>query len=461
MEMFVHFSKIPRLKEVSHVCTSRFLKVVCFGILTALCIGVLLTEAQAKTHSAKQSAHHLMNEMSESDAEEDSTFDSTFDSEFDSTFDSDSDSGAKSKDSKGTKGTKGTKGAKKDSRKSDASKDSSDSKSAKKSGKKPSSKESLSRTSSGKKGKAKTPPEPEDLRTPEEKERDRMAHFEETGIWLWPELTPEQVAETVEKQKSYMEDVKKKFPQMIYYESEHFFYFTDAPKPIALECLKYLELMYARLCEVFEFPKGAQVWNGKCIVCAFVYQQGFVKFEQEFFGDTSQQFSGASGLAHMSSDGNVLISLFYGDISTMEARWKFIGILVHESTHGFLHKYRARQRIPLWLNEGIADFMPGVIVPADRQHGYKQRSALQHMQQFGSVGGLMQTEGSIEAWQYGVASGLVEFLLKNKPHGFKKFLDEIKDGKDWETALKENYNCTPEEFLILFGRANRIPRLTF
>ncbi|MDO4426313.1 MAG: hypothetical protein Q4D17_11195, partial [Planctomycetia bacterium] len=97
------------------------------------------------------------------------------------------------------------------------------------------------------------------------------------------------------------------------------------------------------------------------------------------FSESAQEFSGASGLAHMSSDGNVLISLFYGDISKMEARWKFIGLLVHETTHGFMHRYRARQRIPIWLEEGIADSMPVVIVPADRQTFLKQRSGLERM----------------------------------------------------------------------------------
>ncbi len=321
-------------------------------------------------------------------------------------------------------------------------------------------KKDTSRNQTVKKGKKKNE-EPEDLRTPEEKERDRMEYFKRTGIWRWPELTPEQHEKAVAKQKEYLEEIKAAFPQTVYYESEHFFYLTDAPKPIALECLKYLEAMFARLCQIFEFPPGSAVWNGKCIVCAFVFQQQFLQFEQKFFSESAQEFSGASGLAHMSSDGNVLISLFYGDISKMEARWKFIGILVHETTHGFMHRYRARQRIPIWLEEGIADSMPVVIVPADRQTFLKQRSGLERMRMTGSVGGLMTAQGHIEVWQYGIASGLVMFLIKQDSHKFKKFLDDIKDGKDWEAALREHYGCSAEELLFHFGRVNRVPRLTF
>jgi len=386
-------------------------------ILLAICFSFsVLSSAwqpvQAQSRSGKNSARKLMNEMSESEDE--------------------------------------VPQVKPASKKSRAKTDAKNSKTLKTSAKKV----------KGKRGK-KEAEAVEDARTPEEKERDRMAYFKETGVWRWPELTDEQYEAEIKRQKEYLEEVKTKFPQTVYYESEHFFYLTDAPRPIAEECLKYLEAMYARLCGMFAFPKDARVWSGKCIVCAFVFQQQFMRFEQEFFQDTAQQFTGASGLAHTSSDGQVLISLFYGDISSMEKRWQFIGVLVHETTHGFVHRYRARQNIPLWLNEGMAEFMSSVIVPADRQAVLKQRHGLEMMRQNGSTGGLLQAEQQLEVWQYGIASGLVGFIFKSKPQGFKQFLDEIKDGKDWEEALKENYNCTAEEMLVQFGRANRIPRLGF
>lgn len=398
-----------------------------------LCLTSSVTSIQAQSRSGKNAARKLMDEMSESD-------DDDFEME----------SVSKSKKDGKNKNSSGKSAKSKKSKKSQTSEKSKKSSSVKE------------KNTVGKKGKGKdVEPVEEDTRTPEEKERDRMAYYQETGIWLWPELTDEQFEAEIQRQKNYLEEIKAKFPKTVYYESEHFFYLTDAPKPIAEECLKYLEAMFARLCQMFDFPKDAKVWSGKCIVCAFIFQQQFLEFEQQFFHSTANQFTGASGLAHTSSDGSVLISLFYGDISKIEKRWQFIGVLVHETTHGFVHRYRARQGIPLWLNEGMADFMAGVIVPADIQCRLKQQSGLKMMRQTGSVGGLLQADSQLDAWQYGVASGLVGFIFKSKPHGFKTFLDEIKDGKDWIDALKDNYNCTPEELLIQFGRANRIPMLRF
>ena len=301
---------------------------------------------------------------------------------------------------------------------------------------------------------------PEDTRTFEEKEADRMAHYRETGVWLWPELSPEQLEARAAAQKELLEKIKAAFPntQLVYYESEHFYYLTDAPQPIAKTCLTSLEKMYASLCGMFGFPKDHQVWFGKCIVAAFVHQQNFLMFEQQFYG-TAAQFASASGLAHQSSDGDVLVSTFYGDISTPEKQWKFIGTLVHETTHGFVHRYRARGELPLWLNEGIAEFMAYSICPADRQVPLKRKRGLEMMQRTGSVGGLLFMDQRIEVWQYGVASGMVEFLLRKDAKAFKPMIDEIKDGKPWQDALKDAYQWTPEEFLFAFGRMNRIPML--
>ncbi len=430
----------------------------------ALCVGSASLQAQTRTE--KNSARKLMLELSE----DEDTLDAEADADFD--WNADDKDGERSVSSKRT--AKNSREGNVSAVKSSASKTSGKSKSGSSSkSKKSSESKDLTRGSSSKKSETggrqivgrekgkKNNKEPEDLRTPEEKERDRLKYFERTGIWRWPELTREQYEVAIEKQKEYLEEVKAAFPQTVYYESEHFFYLTDAPKAIATECLKYLEAMFARLCKIFEFPPGSVVWNGKCIVCAFVFQRQFSQFEQKFFSQSAQEFAGASGLAHLSSDGNVLISLFYGDVSEIEARWKFIGILVHETTHGFMHRYRARQRLPVWLEEGIADSMPVVIVPADRQTFLKQRSGLEQMRRTGSVGGLMTAQERIEVWQYGIASGLVMFLIKQNSHNFKQFLDDVKDGKDWETALRDHYRCSAEELLFHFGRANRVPGLTF
>lgn len=300
--------------------------------------------------------------------------------------------------------------------------------------------------------------EPEDTRTPEERELDRIRHFRETGIWLWPEITEEELVKIDAEQREYLESVKRAFPtiRLHYYETTHFFFLTDAPQPIAVECVHYLEAMYVKLCELFAIPAEKQVWRGKCTVIAFAAQQHFVEFEVKFYQNTAVRPT-TTGLAHQRSDGEVKISMYFGDVTRMEKRWQFMGTMVHECTHGFCHRYKSRQNLPTWLEEGLCEFVAMSVVTKDTQVRRKQDAGLRQIRTLPSVGGMLTSAGPLDAWQYGVASGIVHFLLTKKTKGVGQLLDLIKDGTPWEEALKEAYNCTPEEMLVAFGRQLRPP----
>ncbi|MDO5113783.1 MAG: hypothetical protein Q4E67_05360 [Planctomycetia bacterium] len=289
----------------------------------------------------------------------------------------------------------------------------------------------------------------------------------ETIFWLdggdnWPILSEEKDREVVEGQKQKMELIRQTFSRnsLVLYESEHFLYLTDAPPRIAKECVEYLERMHVRLREIFGLPETCRVWYGKGMVVAFLQQSHFQQFEAHFF-QTQNTFSEALGLAHLMGDGNVLISLYYGDISQVRLRWRFIATLVHEMTHGFVHRYQSPKSLPLWLDEGMADYIAGQIVPACPEVKNKQREALSVMRRSYSVGGMMGATTRLEPWQYGVASGLVDFLLRKDARAFPVFLQKIKAGLPWPQALVETYRGTPEQLLRAFGQENRLPRLDF
>ncbi len=298
----------------------------------------------------------------------------------------------------------------------------------------------------------------EDTRTPEQREQDRIKHFLKTQVWVWPELTEEDLEEIDTEQRALIDAAKQTFPQLKlqYYESSHFFFVTDAPQLIAGECVHYLEAMYVKLCEIFAIPHDAQIWYGKCTVVAFAHQEHFMQFEAAFYRNIAVRPT-TTGLAHLKGNGEVLISLYFGDVSRMEKRWQFIGTMVHETTHGFFHRYKTRSSLPTWLEEGLCEFIAMNVVPSDTQVPRKQRAGLQIIRASSSVGGMLQAE-QLDAWQYGVASGLANFLLK-KPDGIKQMLGMIKDGTPWELSLKTVYGWSPEEMLMLFGRTIQVPGL--
>src|SRR5678816_1538790 len=60
--------------------------------------------------------------------------------------------------------------------------------------------------------------------------------------------------------------------------------------------------------------------------------------------------AGTAGMCHQYGNGDVHIA-FYRQPNDLD----FANVLVHESIHGFLHRYRSPVDVPSWANEGLAE----------------------------------------------------------------------------------------------------------
>ena len=100
------------------------------------------------------------------------------------------------------------------------------------------------------------------------------------------------------------------------------------------------------------------------------------------------------------------------------------------------------------------------------------------MQQTHNLGGDFFTRQNIDAWQYGVAASMTDFLLKYDPTGkasktssrqararsaannpYRKLIEAIKLGVPWEDALMHAYKMTPEQLTDAYGRSMGIQDL--
>ena len=80
----------------------------------------------------------------------------------------------------------------------------------------------------------------------------------------------------------------------------------------------------------------------------------------------------------------------------------------------------------------------------------------------GSVGANFFAAGPdhhIDGIQYGIASGLVKFLVARDRKKFTAFVRGIKEGLTAEESLKESFNASPAELLAAYGRAVGVPGL--
>ena len=240
------------------------------------------------------------------------------------------------------------------------------------------------------------------------------------------------------------------------YETRNFLFLSDLPPPAANLYTSCLDEMHDQLCKAFAVKDRDRVWlGGKVPVIAFAHGEYFAAFEEEFFKNRVDPRR-RQGLAHQESTGQVVVSCHCGNDP-----YYFAAVLVHETTHGFVHRYKSAQLVPNWLNEGMAEWVAMNVVLKDQGVKRKVKAALLTMRQTGTLGGDFFTAEHIAPGQYGIATAMVDYLLRSNPKGFRAMIDNIKLGESWQSALKKSYRVTPEQLTQQFGMAVvGIPNLT-
>lgn len=271
---------------------------------------------------------------------------------------------------------------------------------------------------------------------------------------LWPEQTDEERAKTVADYKEFLERVQASYQaQSHLHETQFFLFFTDLPANQIPQYVANLDKMYVKLCEAFGVPKTKNLFLGKCIICAFMTEESYLAFEQKFLDNPNAK--GTQGLYHGSSDGRAIIACFRGntDAATLGA------VMVHETTHGVTSRIRSTVSLPPWLGEGMADWVAHAVVPRSSA-AERQKRSVEKAQRSGSLGGnFFETQTNFEAWQYDIASHLVNFMVQLDSGRFRSFFLSIKEGDTPEEALDRCYGMSPAELLAQYGRSIGVANL--
>lgn len=271
----------------------------------------------------------------------------------------------------------------------------------------------------------------------------------------WEEISPEDQEKYVAEQKEFLEKTKTtmNLPLQLV-ETKYFLFYTDiAPNSVGVY-IAYLDSMYENLTKAFNFPQGKNIWRGKCPVVAFQNESDYRRFESQVMNAPGSETT--QGRCHNYSDGRVVMSCFKGDDEAF-----FAVILVHETSHGFIHRYKTSIHIPPWINEGIADWVAGTVVGKhDDEVRRRQFDAVDRIRTSGTLGGSFYTDGAdLERWQYGTASSLVEILLRIDGKKYRKLIDNVKEGMPSEEALRDAYGFGFVELTQRYGALARVPNL--
>jgi hypothetical protein len=192
------------------------------------------------------------------------------------------------------------------------------------------------------------------------------------------------------------------------------------------------------------------VWLGeKAPIFAFLERDEFTGFEARYFPEARAALASLGnvyGLSHLSPSGEVVIACYRGSDPH-----DFGQMLVHETSHGFIHRYKTKKQLPNWVDEGMADLIGAEMVPGSVAVKNRELAAREMLAQRRSLGGMLSAK-RIDAWQYGVASSLNRFLLQASRDRYARFVEALKEGMPWDEALRDAYGSTPVEMLSQYGR---------
>jgi hypothetical protein len=195
---------------------------------------------------------------------------------------------------------------------------------------------------------------------------------------------------------------------------------------------------------MFAVPKGENVWRGKALVFVFGKKDDYNRYEREMLHTDP---TGTDGMCHSFSDGVVKIA-FYRQPDELQ----FAHVLVHESVHGFIHRYRTPVPVPSWANEGLAETVATDLVPQRGHRETVKTLAREGLQEHSSRMGDFFTAEHIVGWQYPVAQMMCTFMIQAGNKNYVEFIKGIKNGESSEDALATKFKAARDRLVPAFGQ---------
>ncbi|MEM1210830.1 MAG: hypothetical protein AAGI68_00890 [Planctomycetota bacterium] len=271
--------------------------------------------------------------------------------------------------------------------------------------------------------------------------------------------SPRQVARNTERAHQLFEAARRIEPNVHPVETPHFIIYSGWPRSDDARLRMIYSRLYEQLCEQFNVPIGQHVWAGRLPVYTFWDKDVFVRYCVEVMKIPQGVASRAGGFYTQIGDFDAVVlgPVLLPGMRKADARKWFFNLLVHESTHAFLARYYGRERVPSWLNEGMAETLASRLVTqasSDRKLAYARERAKQ-----GWVPDTARFFDApnipLEPEYYGAAQALTRYLIRHDRRKYIDLIRQIKAGKSDEQALQDVFGWTRKELLARWVRSRR------
>jgi hypothetical protein len=234
--------------------------------------------------------------------------------------------------------------------------------------------------------------------------------------------------------------------------SQRFLVYGEA-RPLELARLATrLEGITAHLAGVLGVDERRNVFWGKAVVLCFADPDQFRMVEAESFDQLVPRQ--AVGICH--PVGPEVFLCFRTDGRGTVPAWE----LAREAVHGYMHRFRTPRRLPPWANEGLADYVAGRVASPPARDEQRSRG-LRYIREGGDVGAVLDhrygdAQRAPNEMTAALGALLVELMVAQRPSSFGPWVDAVKYGKDWETALAEDYGVPRPALVETFVRYYRV-----
>lgn len=304
----------------------------------------------------------------------------------------------------------------------------------------------------------------------EQRLRDILPEGDDFGAAPWPILTDSEqeaaIAEMKRDAERIMRDAGVALPL---YETRYFLLYSELPERETARWGAQLDGMYEMVTQLLHVERGLNLFWGKAVVFIWPSRDRFRVVEAAAFGQRVAE--GVIGLCHMAGPKVFVNSVLHPD------ELQFTAVLLHETTHGIMHRFLTPARLPTWANEGFAERIAHLAMvranlrsPVDSQ---RRPQALRYIRQGGDVVRVMRMNYRDGSWPgeeaigYAVGYLLCAYMLDVVPgvgpssgrersrDRFKEWVVAIKGGRPWERALEEAFGLTVEQLAASVQRWHR------
>lgn len=262
----------------------------------------------------------------------------------------------------------------------------------------------------------------------------------DSAIPPWPIATDAERAEALQEMKTFTEgalaSVRARWTPL---ETDYWMIYSDLNRGETAELGRRMDTMYRKVADMFALPKGLNLFHGKGVCIVSGDEARYRAIEMAAFNQMPPP--GAIGLCHMIGP-KVIVNAWRSPQDD-----QFMATLVHEATHGIMHRYGTPAHLPLWAEEGYAEFVAARSFETSPVDKGRRPQGVAFIRQGNPTLPFFQSDGADGAWPgpgaegYAIGYLTVCLMIDQRGNAFGEWVKDVKTGVPWEEALRRHFKA--------------------